>query len=520
MGRRVFLHIGTMKSATSYLQALCELNIDRLAEAGLFWCPQDVRYEAVKDLVRRAPRDGRATGSWSGLAERIHRHAGDVLLSNEMLAALNSRQISRLVRAFPSADHHVVVTARDLARVLPSHWQTTIKNGRTWTWSEFASAVCSDEPMPDGAAESAHTWFWQRHDLAAITARWVQVVPAEQVTLVTVPAEPSDPEVVATRFVSVLGLDATGWEHPPTRNNASLGAHSVELMRRLNGSMAASGERDPDHRFRRALGGALAVDTSLEPPFALTQDQQDWVRRRAQRMVDELQGSPLSVRGDLADLLPMERAQPGAVDPGTATDAEMLVAAQRGMVNLVDTFADLRSGSDELRRQLRAKEAERQALEDRVSEQERTQRRSQQRGGPPTAASGSVRLLSRVGQLARRLTDTREVGGDEVAGRCRGEYGRAESRSPSGPHLAPQPAHQGEAMTTTPQEPLRDDDMESTTSASSPNPGSDADGTDGDATDTVDGDSGDADGTDGDGTDGDATDTVDGDSGDADGTDA
>ena len=70
-------------------------------------------------------------------------------------------------------------------------------------------------------------------------------------------------------------------------------------------------------------------------------------------------------------------------------------------------------------------------------------------------------------------------------------------------------------MVTTPQEPLNDDDMETTGSGIDPIIGGDADGTDGDATDTVDGGSGDADGTDGD-----ATDTVDGDSGDADGTDA
>ena len=51
-------------------------------------------------------------------------------------------------------------------------------------------------------------------------------------------------------------------------------------------------------------------------------------------------------------------------------------------------------------------------------------------------------------------------------------------------------------MTTTPDEPLNDDDMETTTGAGVTGPTGDADGTDGDATDTVDGDSGDADGTD------------------------
>jgi hypothetical protein len=66
-------------------------------------------------------------------------------------------------------------------------------------------------------------------------------------------------------------------------------------------------------------------------------------------------------------------------------------------------------------------------------------------------------------------------------------------------------------MTTTPDEPLNDDDM-STSGAGSTPPATDADGTDGDATDTTDGDTTDADGTDG----GDADGT---DGGDADGTD-
>jgi hypothetical protein len=66
-------------------------------------------------------------------------------------------------------------------------------------------------------------------------------------------------------------------------------------------------------------------------------------------------------------------------------------------------------------------------------------------------------------------------------------------------------------MSTTPNEPVKDDDIETVGGAAAPGEGlADADGTDGDTTDSTDG--GDADGTDGD-----STDTTDG--GDADGTD-
>lgn len=90
----------------------------------------------------------------------------------------------------------------------------------------------------------------------------------------------------------------------------------------------------------------------------------------------------------------------------------------------------------------------------------------------------------------------------------------------------------GGAMTTTPNEPVSDEDIETLNAGvSAPQPGGDADGTDGDSTDVQDGDASDGDSTDttdgdasdggdADGTDGDSTDTTDGDASDGDSTDA
>jgi hypothetical protein len=102
----------------------------------------------------------------------------------------------------------------------------------------------------------------------------------------------------------------------------------------------------------------------------------------------------------------------------------------------------------------------------------------------------------------------------------------------SGPSGAEGAAHlERSLMTTTPGQPLSDDDIETVPGPSNtamPKDGdadgtdvADADGTDGDSTDSTDGDSGDSDSTDA--SDGDSTDVTDGDStdgADADGTDA
>ena len=46
-----------------------------------------------------------------------------------------------IVESLAPATVHVVLTARDLARVLPSTWQENIQNGLTWTWPEFLASV-------------------------------------------------------------------------------------------------------------------------------------------------------------------------------------------------------------------------------------------------------------------------------------------------------------------------------------------------------------------------------------------
>jgi hypothetical protein len=122
MARRLYLHIGTPKSATTYLQDLCGHNAHVLAAAGILW-PLGDRYAPIRDLLgtREAAEDA---GAWTDLADQIRRHHGDVVFSNEVLVALNVRQISRLVTAVSSTDVWVIITARDLGRVMPSYWQT------------------------------------------------------------------------------------------------------------------------------------------------------------------------------------------------------------------------------------------------------------------------------------------------------------------------------------------------------------------------------------------------------------
>lgn len=343
MARRVFVHIGTMKSATTYVQALAHDNADRFAAQGVLWPPSDLPFLALAELLGRdEERPGRA-GAWAELVRSFGEHPDTAVFSNELLAPVGRVAVQRIVGAFQPAEVQVVITARDLGRVIPSHWQTTLKNGSTTPWTEFAAAVCAEPAQRANVARSVDigSWFWRRHDVPAIIDRWSRWVPVEQITVVTVPPAVEDARVVGERFADVLDVSVAGFEQPE-HDNSSVGAYSAELLRRLNAS--APGFQRHDFRWGVKEGlvrRGLAVRADTEPKFGLSAEQHKWVRRRAERMIDEIRSSGVNVIGDLADLQPPSAPPGDAVDPASATDDELLAAALHGLAALVHEVGEL-----------------------------------------------------------------------------------------------------------------------------------------------------------------------------------
>lgn len=356
MARTAYLHIGTMKSGTTYLQDLWSLNRDELSASGVLW-PTAKRYQAVTDLFTW-PQDGSdEPNQWAHLEAEVREHSGDLVISNEFLAANRVRRIRRLVDALPAQELRVVITARDLARVIPSHWQTAIKNGGRQTWTEFAESVCRDDTQPspqtsdDDAASDRRREprgvaerFWRHHDIAAIIRRWRQVVPPERITLVSVPPAGADPDLLAARFGSVVGVTLTGLSQPDPQSNVSLGAHSAELLRRLNLKMTDAQLDQTRQAFRVALGrSVLSARAGDEPRFALTHEQHDWASTRAERMTRQIRSSGVRVVGDLSDLIPTLRLAEGAVLPEETSETDLLETAGDALIGLAAQWGDLRA---------------------------------------------------------------------------------------------------------------------------------------------------------------------------------
>lgn len=330
-----------MKSATTYLQGVAQRNQTRLADKGVLWPIADAPFLALADLLGRDDKRPGRDGAWAAFVRRLQDHPGDAVFSNELLAPLGPRRIGRLIAGMSPSEVHVVLTARDLGRVIPSHWQTTLKNGGTTTWADFESAVCTNpQHRGVGRHKDLSSWFWRRHDLPEILARWRQHVPAEQMTVVTVPPSGNDPRIVTARFWSVVGVDGGGFEHPEYVN-ASVGAYSAELLRRLNVAAGPLARHQYRWGVKEGLARlALAGRVDREPPYGLTRAHTDWVYARCERMIEELGASSVRIVGDVEDLRPSRDVRSGLVEPESTSDADLLHVGLVGLVEMVKALGD------------------------------------------------------------------------------------------------------------------------------------------------------------------------------------
>jgi len=335
MAERVVLHVGTMKSGTSYLQALLFADKPRLAEAGVLvpgavWADQA---RAVRQAL--APRRGGSRPRWTAFVEEVRAASGTVVISMEYLGPSNPATIATVLEALGPSEVRVVVTARDLNRTLVSMWQETIQNGRTWTWSEYVVDAEAKRPRAGAGAADRRTpggTFWRQQDLVRMVADWTGAVGADNVELATVPPPGAAPTVLAERFAEASGVDLdTGRE--VTTANESLGLASLLVLRRVNELLA---ERDlafpagQGVRKRTLAKTILAARRDAEPALGLLTPP--WVRAQTERTVAALREAGTRLVGDWADLDPVD--VPG-VEPDDVPLTDVHEAALEAIAGLV-----------------------------------------------------------------------------------------------------------------------------------------------------------------------------------------
>ncbi|HSE08134.1 MAG TPA: hypothetical protein VLB29_05670 [Nocardioidaceae bacterium] len=321
----VFLHIGAMKTGTTYLQQVLIQNKAALADHGyLFpgrtWADQ---VRAAHDVVghhrERGVRD-RSEGAWSGVVAEILAHEGAAsVVSVEFLSFAGRRPARRVVEDLAGAEVHVVLTVRDTVEVLPGLWQTHCANGGTASWHAFARSArlgAGAGPATPLLGQGARL-FRRALDVPRMLDVWGPVVPPERLHLVTVPPPGSERSMLWERFASVLGLDPAVAVNPAKGHNPSLGYASADLMRRLNAELGRLPRESYNPTLKHYLAEeVLAARASQEDRARLDAAGHAFAERCNRRTRAALEASGGHVMGDLTDLpTTSAREAPPPIDP-------------------------------------------------------------------------------------------------------------------------------------------------------------------------------------------------------------
>ena len=210
MAQRVYLHVGTPKSGTTYLQAGLWQNREPLRDLGLLFPgrgPFDHNRASI--VVRNGKHlPGRRKGVpplWRRFTEQAAAYDGTVVLSNEWYLAADAEQVAAAVDQLGGESVHVVVTTRSLVRLVPAAWQESLKVGRGHSLGDFV------EGLGDGRTK----WTWEVLDPAAVARHWASVVGPERVHVVTMPERPTHAGQLWERFAETVGFDPHAVELPP-----------------------------------------------------------------------------------------------------------------------------------------------------------------------------------------------------------------------------------------------------------------------------------------------------------------
>jgi hypothetical protein len=242
------------------------------------------------------------------------------VISNELFVACTPAQADRAVRSLPSADLHIIITVRDIAKVLTAEWQEAIKTRGTVRWEDWLDAVMEAAPHPDRRQQS---WFWAVHSTLANLGMWSQHIPPDNVHVITVPQHgPAD--LLWTRFASVLGIDGGRLVLPAQPVNTSLGVAEAEFLRLLNGVLSAD---IPDwfytRRIKRILAHKMLGSRAGQARLVLPPAAEAWAGEQSELLVAGLKDSKYHIVGDLTELL----SQPGTasyVGPADVSGEQLL----------------------------------------------------------------------------------------------------------------------------------------------------------------------------------------------------
>lgn len=250
MAERLILHIGPRKTGTTYLQRVLQQLSPELQAQGVLY---PTRYRegkedynhvgAVTDIThneetrhgsRWSARDG---SQWEALCAAVNAFDGTAILSAEMLGGLRPPAAQHFMAGFRFDQVDVVVTMRDLGRIIPSSWQQHVRNTHTQDYKAYIKRRARERgkkppvQMQEAWDTERQQTFWRSYAYGALVRRWQELAGADRVSIVTLPPAGSPSTLLWQRFRAALDVDALPEMAPKLPNFvANVGSTEAEAL--------------------------------------------------------------------------------------------------------------------------------------------------------------------------------------------------------------------------------------------------------------------------------------------------
>jgi hypothetical protein len=331
--RPLYLHIGTGKSGTTSLQRALYASIPQLASQGV-GMPFASRAEALPATFRPLasiqpgePVTRRARRKMAALSERLDETKGERLfVTLEDLAELTEAGVDMLADALADCDVHVIITARNWSKQIPSDWQELVKQRLPLSYPDFVWAVRNESPEVG--------LFRLRQHVPDIARRWARRVPPENIHIIAVAPPAPDPTRLFRLVGGVVGFDAETLEAPPKLRNVSLGYEQAETLRRITVALEdrlPNGRKDFRPAARAIFDGPLRAERGT--PLRLPPEHMQWCREHDLAMLAELRSAGFDLVGDPDDLV--SEVDESAPEIGEVSDAAVAETAVKALAAVV-----------------------------------------------------------------------------------------------------------------------------------------------------------------------------------------
>lgn len=303
MAGRVVLHIGAMKTGTSYLQSVLGSNAQALEEAGFTFLGGKfgIQARAVRDVLNLPKTPQKNKARWARLAEEAHKLDGRTgIVSMEFLSFAGPRHVRAFLEPLDGLEVELIVTVRDQFRVIPAQWQTYTRNYGKDDWDTYLRRI---EPSKLSLQNNrAFRTFHRAQDVLPALERWQETGQVTATHVMTVPAPGAPREELWHRFRAATGMPDVPVDVETVYDNASLGFGSCDYLRRVNAHL----QDVPARRYRKGMRAvastALVPRRSSESRPELDLRAAKYARTLNQDLIDGIADSGYRLWGSLEDL--------------------------------------------------------------------------------------------------------------------------------------------------------------------------------------------------------------------------